>query len=73
MQIKMTLRMPKIKTQGTAQAGVVLEKGEYSTADGSANLYNHSENQFGGFSKNWEYIYLKTQLYHSWPYTQKMF
>lgn len=41
--------MPKIKTQGTAQAGVVLEKGEYSTADGSANLYNHSENQFGGF------------------------
>jgi hypothetical protein len=38
----------------------------------SANLYNHFGNQFGGFSENWEQCYLKTQLYHSWIYTQKM-
>jgi hypothetical protein len=35
-----------------------------SIAGGSANLY-HSGNQFGSFSENWEYVYLKTQLYHS--------
>ena len=29
-------------------------------------------NQYGGFSENWESIYLKTQQYHSWAYTQRM-
>jgi hypothetical protein len=29
-------------------------------------LYNHSRNQSGGFTKNWEQFYLKTQLYYSW-------
>jgi hypothetical protein len=29
------------------------------------------ESQFG-LSENWEELYLKTQLYHSWTYTQKM-
>jgi hypothetical protein len=36
-------------------------------------LYNHFGNQFGGFLENWEYLYLKTQLYHSWEYTQRIF
>jgi hypothetical protein len=31
-----------------------------------------SGNPSGGSSKNWKYIYLKTQLYHSWEYIQKM-
>ena len=38
-----------------ADAGEDVEQGEHSsTAGGSANLYNHSGNQFGGFSENWE-------------------
>jgi hypothetical protein len=40
--------------------------------DGSANLYSHSGNQFGGFSENWEKFYLKIQLCNSWEYIQKM-
>jgi hypothetical protein len=41
-----------------------VEKWEHSSiAGGIANLYHHSVNQFGGFSKNWEYFYLETQLY----------
>jgi hypothetical protein len=43
-----------------------------STAGESANLYNHYGNQIGGFSENWKEFYLKTQLYHSWAYTQKL-
>ena len=39
-----------------------------STADGSANLYNHFGNKYGSFSENWESIYLKTQQYYSWAY-----
>jgi hypothetical protein len=39
---------------------------------GSASLYNQFSNQFDDLSENWELIYLKTQLYHSWTYTQKM-
>jgi hypothetical protein len=31
----------------------------------SENLYNHSRNQFGSISENWEKFYLKTHLYSS--------
>jgi hypothetical protein len=32
-----------------------VEQGKhYSFAGGSANYYNHFENQFGGFSENWD-------------------
>ena len=44
----------------------------YSTADWSANLYNHFGNQFDILSENWEYFYLKTKLYYSWAYTQNI-
>jgi hypothetical protein len=41
------------KPQGTADAGKDVEQREHSSiAGGSANLYNHSGNQFGGFSDN---------------------
>jgi hypothetical protein len=57
----------------TTHAGEDVEKEEhFSIAGGIANWYSHSENYSGGFSKNWKYIYLKTQQYHSWDYTQKM-
>jgi hypothetical protein len=50
-----------------------VEQGKLSsTVDGSANLYKPFGNQFCGFSENWESMYLKMQLYHSWAYTQKM-
>ena len=60
MQIKTTLsflltavRMAKIKTQVTTDAGEDVEQGEHSSiACGSANLYNHVGNQFGSFSEN---------------------
>ena len=43
------------KFQATAQAGKDVEQGEPSSiAGGSEDLYNHSGNQFGGFSENWE-------------------
>jgi hypothetical protein len=35
-------------------------------------MNNHSGNQSDSFSQNWKYFYLKTQLYHSWVYTQKI-
>ena len=55
MQIKTTLRfyltavrMAKIKTQATADAGKNLEKEEDSSIAGRiASWYNHSENQLG--------------------------
>ena len=61
MQIKTTLRfhftpvrMAKIKTQVTADAGEDVEKGEHSSiVGGIASLYNHSGNQSGGSSENW--------------------
>jgi hypothetical protein len=32
-----------------------VKQGEHSSISGGiANLYNHFENQFGGFVKNWE-------------------
>jgi hypothetical protein len=60
MQIKTTLRfhltpvrMAKIKTQVTTDAGEDVEQGEHSSiACGSAKLYNHVGNQFGSFSEN---------------------
>ena len=43
-------------------------KGNILIAGGNANLYNHSGNQYCGFSKNREATYhLKT-----WAYTQRM-
>jgi hypothetical protein len=42
-----------------------------SIVSGSANLYSHFRNQYGGSPENLESIYFKTQLYHSWAYTQK--
>ena len=61
-QIKMTLRfdltpikMAKIKTQVTAQAGKDMEKEEHSSiAGGLANWYNHFGTQSGGSSENWK-------------------
>jgi hypothetical protein len=62
MQIKTTLRfhltpvrMAKIKNSGdTAYAGKDMVKEEhFSIAGGIANLYSHSENQFGSSSENW--------------------
>jgi hypothetical protein len=38
----------------TADAGKDMEKEEHSSlAGGTASLYNHFRNQFGGFSENW--------------------
>jgi hypothetical protein len=57
----------------TTHVGKDVEKEEHSfIAGGIANWYNHSGNQSGVSSKNWKQIYLKTQQYHSWEYTQKM-
>jgi hypothetical protein len=61
MQIKTTLRfhftpvrMAKIKTQVTADAGKDVEKEEHSSiVGGIASLCNHSGNQSGASSENW--------------------
>ena len=61
MQFKTTLRfhltpvrMAKIKTQVTADAGEDVEKeGHSSIAGGTASRYNHSGNQCGSSSENW--------------------
>jgi hypothetical protein len=60
MQIKTTLRfhlkpvrIVKIKTQMTADAGEDVEKeGHSSFVAGIASWYSHSGNQFGGSSEN---------------------
>jgi hypothetical protein len=68
------VRMAKIKTQVTADAGKDVEKEEHSSISGGiASWFNHYGNQFGDSSENWTYYYLRTQLYHSCIYTQKMF
>lgn len=41
-------------------------------ADKDANVDTHCESQYGSSSESWELIYFKTQLYHSWVYTQGM-
>ena len=57
----------------TAYAGEDVEQGEHSSiASVSANLYSLFRNQYGGFSENWESIYLKIQQYYSWAYMQRM-
>jgi hypothetical protein len=45
----------------TADAGEDVEKEEYSSiAGGIASFYNHSGNQFGGYSENSTWYYLRT-------------
>jgi hypothetical protein len=57
----------------TADAGKDVEKKENSSiAGGIASWYDHSGAHFDSSSENWTYYYLRTQLYHSWVYTQKM-
>jgi hypothetical protein len=57
----------------TADAGEDVEKEEHSSiVDGNANWNNPSGNQFGGYSENWTYYYLRVQLHHFWAYTQKI-
>jgi len=48
--------MAKItKPQGTEQAGEDVGQEEHSSmTNGIGYLYNHSGNQFGDFSDNWE-------------------
>jgi hypothetical protein len=60
MQIKITLRfhlipvrMARLKTQVTADAGKDVEKEHSFIAGGTASWYNHSRNQSGGSSENW--------------------
>jgi hypothetical protein len=61
MQIKTSLRfhltsirMTKIKTQVTAEAGEDVEKDEHSSITGGiAGWYYHSGNQSGSSSENW--------------------
>jgi hypothetical protein len=49
-----TIRMAKIKTQVTADAGKDVEKeGHSSIASRIASWYNPSGNQFGGSSEKW--------------------
>jgi hypothetical protein len=52
-------------------AGEDVEKYEHSSiVVGITSWYNHSGNQSGVSSENCTYYYLRTQLYHSWAYTQ---
>jgi len=61
MQIKTTMkfyltpvRMAKIKTQVTTDAGEDMEKEEHSSiVGGIASCYKHSGNQSGASSENW--------------------
>jgi hypothetical protein len=57
----------------TADAGEDVKKEEHSSiASGIASWYNRSGNQSGSSPENYTQYYLRTQLYHSWAYTQKM-
>jgi hypothetical protein len=51
---------------------IPLKEEHSSTSGRTTSWYNHSGNQFGGSSENWAQYYGRTQLYHSWAYTQKM-
>ena len=56
----------------TARVYEKVEQGELSSiGGGNVNLYNDCINQYGRFSERWESIYLKTQLYCYWAYTQR--
>jgi hypothetical protein len=74
LRVHLTLiRIAKVKNSKDSLAGEVVEQGEHSsTAGGSADLYNHSGNQCGGFSEDWGEFYLKTHLHHSWAHALKM-
>ena len=62
------------KTQVKPDAGKEVKKEKHSSiADEFASWYNHSGNQFGSSSENWTKDDLRTQQYHFWAYTQKMF
>jgi hypothetical protein len=57
----------------TAHSSENVEKGEHDSIAGEiANWCNHNGYQSGGFSENWKQLYLKTQIYHSGAYTQKI-
>jgi len=57
----------------SADAGENVEKDEHSSiVGGIVNWYKHSGNQSGGSSENWIFHSLRTQLYLSLAYTQKM-
>jgi hypothetical protein len=57
----------------TADVGKDVEKEKHSSiADGITSWYNYSGNQSGGSSQNCIEYYLRTQLYLSWAYTQKI-
>jgi hypothetical protein len=61
------------KTQVTPHAGEKIQNEKHSSiAGGIAKWYNPSGNHSGASLENWKYFYLKTELYHSWAYTQKM-
>jgi hypothetical protein len=53
----------------TKQADMV---GKPSSIVGIASWYNHSGNQSVLSIENWTQYYLRTQLNHSWAYTQKI-
>jgi len=77
MQIKTTMRfqltpvsMAKNKPQVTTDAGEDEEKeGHSSITGGIAAWNNHYGRKSGGYSENWTFHYLRTQLYLSWAYT----
>jgi hypothetical protein len=57
----------------TTDAGKDMEKEEhFSNVSEITRWYDYSGNQSGDSSQNWTSFYLRTQLYHSWAYTQKM-
>jgi len=57
----------------TTDVGKDVEKEEqFSILGEIAQWYSHFGNQSGSSSKNCIFCYLRTQLYHSWAYTQMM-
>jgi hypothetical protein len=63
-------QMAKIKNSGDNRCFQGCGEEEHSSIAGAtASWYNHSENQFSGYSKNWTEFYQKIQQYHSWTYT----
>ena len=80
MQIKMTLGyyltpviMAKFKNPEDFLCWRRCGVREHSSTGGeSANLYKYFGNHCGNLSENWKSIYLETQIYYSWAYTQRM-
>ena len=67
------IRVAKIKNTDDSLCWKGCGVRETSIAGGSTNLYNYSENQYGGFSENWESIYLKTHQYYYRAYRQRIY